>query len=407
MASLLGLLLHGFWASGPYLGTPAAEAAGTHRLHVMTANLRIGQANTARVVEVALAARGRRAGPGGGHPPGAVRARGRRSGAGVPAPRGPAGRRAGGHDGVHALPGLARPAAAHRVRRLRARPGHPGRPRAPDRGAPAAAGRGRRPAGGWTTASSGTRRAPPRSGPWSSATSTRPWTTCRCGRWSAAASRTPRPRPTRAGSRPGRPPARCPGCGVSVPSLVPIDHVLRQLRAARPEHRVGHRRGHRPPRARRGRRAVPREEALAWRPDAGGRRLLRRVRRLGPAHTGELRDLMAGLPGALVGGRRLRRSRRSRASARFHEDIDLVVFAERRARAARAARRHVPPVEQRRRDLPDHRRRAPRAAAPAQPDLDARGRPLAVARRLHPQPRRATAAGSPSATTSSWPTSRR
>ena len=55
VASLLGLLLHAFWASGPYLGTPAAEAAGKHRLHVMTTNLRIGQANTSRVVEVALA----------------------------------------------------------------------------------------------------------------------------------------------------------------------------------------------------------------------------------------------------------------------------------------------------------------------------------------------------------------
>ncbi len=55
VASVLGLLLHAFWASGPYLGTPAAEAAGTHRLHVMTTNLRIGQASTARVVEVALA----------------------------------------------------------------------------------------------------------------------------------------------------------------------------------------------------------------------------------------------------------------------------------------------------------------------------------------------------------------
>src|SRR6478735_12720235 len=54
--SVLGLLLHAFWASGPYVGTPAAEAAGgSHRLHVMTSNLRFGQASTDRVVEVAMA----------------------------------------------------------------------------------------------------------------------------------------------------------------------------------------------------------------------------------------------------------------------------------------------------------------------------------------------------------------
>src|SRR6478735_10698624 len=36
VVSLLGLVLHAFWASGPYVGTPAADAAGHHRLHVMT-----------------------------------------------------------------------------------------------------------------------------------------------------------------------------------------------------------------------------------------------------------------------------------------------------------------------------------------------------------------------------------
>ncbi len=55
VVSLLGLVLHAFWASGPYVGTPAAEAAGPGRLHVMTANLRFGQASTARVVEVVVA----------------------------------------------------------------------------------------------------------------------------------------------------------------------------------------------------------------------------------------------------------------------------------------------------------------------------------------------------------------
>jgi endonuclease/exonuclease/phosphatase (EEP) superfamily protein YafD len=55
VASLLGVALHAFWASGPFLGAPAAEAAGTGRLHVMTSNLRFGEANTSRVVEVAVA----------------------------------------------------------------------------------------------------------------------------------------------------------------------------------------------------------------------------------------------------------------------------------------------------------------------------------------------------------------
>jgi len=54
VVALAGLLLHAFWASGPYVGTPAAEAGG-HPLSVMTSNLRVGQADTARVVEVAVA----------------------------------------------------------------------------------------------------------------------------------------------------------------------------------------------------------------------------------------------------------------------------------------------------------------------------------------------------------------
>jgi endonuclease/exonuclease/phosphatase family metal-dependent hydrolase len=55
VVSLAGMLLHAFWASGPFVGTPAADAMSPHRLHVMTANLRFGQADTPRVVEVALA----------------------------------------------------------------------------------------------------------------------------------------------------------------------------------------------------------------------------------------------------------------------------------------------------------------------------------------------------------------
>ena len=55
VVSLVGVALHAFLASGPFLGTPAAEAAGKNRLHVMTSNLRFGEANTARVVEVAMA----------------------------------------------------------------------------------------------------------------------------------------------------------------------------------------------------------------------------------------------------------------------------------------------------------------------------------------------------------------
>ena len=54
---LLGVALHAVWAAGPYVGTPGAQAAGTHRLNVMTSNLRFGQASAARVVEVAVAAR--------------------------------------------------------------------------------------------------------------------------------------------------------------------------------------------------------------------------------------------------------------------------------------------------------------------------------------------------------------
>jgi endonuclease/exonuclease/phosphatase (EEP) superfamily protein YafD len=54
VVSVLGLVLHALWAGAPYVGTPGAEAAGGDRLHVMTSNLRFGQASTARIVEVAM-----------------------------------------------------------------------------------------------------------------------------------------------------------------------------------------------------------------------------------------------------------------------------------------------------------------------------------------------------------------
>jgi endonuclease/exonuclease/phosphatase (EEP) superfamily protein YafD len=53
--AVLGVAVHAFWAGGPYLGASSAEAATPHRLHVMTANLLHGEADPARVVEVATA----------------------------------------------------------------------------------------------------------------------------------------------------------------------------------------------------------------------------------------------------------------------------------------------------------------------------------------------------------------
>jgi endonuclease/exonuclease/phosphatase (EEP) superfamily protein YafD len=47
------LLMHAYWASGPFLGTPAAQASGSRPLHVMTANLLVGRADAASVVEAA------------------------------------------------------------------------------------------------------------------------------------------------------------------------------------------------------------------------------------------------------------------------------------------------------------------------------------------------------------------
>jgi len=60
VAALLGVVVHAYWASGPYL-TPSAVASSdqsgdrsNHQLHVMTSNLRYGRADTAQVVELAV-----------------------------------------------------------------------------------------------------------------------------------------------------------------------------------------------------------------------------------------------------------------------------------------------------------------------------------------------------------------
>jgi endonuclease/exonuclease/phosphatase (EEP) superfamily protein YafD len=55
--SFVGLGLHVYWASGPFVGSGAgdAEAAGHGRVHVMTANLRFGQADAAQLVGLVVA----------------------------------------------------------------------------------------------------------------------------------------------------------------------------------------------------------------------------------------------------------------------------------------------------------------------------------------------------------------
>lgn len=55
VVALVGVAMHAFWASGPFLGGSSAQAAAKDRLHVMTSNLRVGQADTSQVVEVAVA----------------------------------------------------------------------------------------------------------------------------------------------------------------------------------------------------------------------------------------------------------------------------------------------------------------------------------------------------------------
>lgn len=55
VVSVVGLGLHVYWASGPFVGAGAAEAAGHGRVHVMTANLRFGGADTAQLVGLVVA----------------------------------------------------------------------------------------------------------------------------------------------------------------------------------------------------------------------------------------------------------------------------------------------------------------------------------------------------------------
>jgi len=54
LVSTLGVLVHGYWASGPYLGSAAVAATQGATIRVMTSNLRLGEADTALVVETAL-----------------------------------------------------------------------------------------------------------------------------------------------------------------------------------------------------------------------------------------------------------------------------------------------------------------------------------------------------------------
>ena len=101
-----------------------------------------------------------------------------------------------------------------------------------------------------------------------------------------------------------------------------------QLRAAGPADRVGHRRGHRPPRARRDRRAVSDGGAGLAARTAEDQRASATCTATGTrSPRRELRDLMAGYPGPwwVVGGWAVEAFT---GVPRFHEDIDLVVFAD-------------------------------------------------------------------------------
>lgn len=54
VVAVLGLLVHAYWASGPFLGSSTAEASARGHLRVMTSNLRLGQADAVEVVGVAV-----------------------------------------------------------------------------------------------------------------------------------------------------------------------------------------------------------------------------------------------------------------------------------------------------------------------------------------------------------------
>ncbi|MGZ4579200.1 MAG: endonuclease/exonuclease/phosphatase family protein [Nocardioidaceae bacterium] len=54
VVAALGLVMHLWWAHGPYVGPAAAATEGTHRVTVMTANLMLGQASPSEVVATAV-----------------------------------------------------------------------------------------------------------------------------------------------------------------------------------------------------------------------------------------------------------------------------------------------------------------------------------------------------------------
>jgi endonuclease/exonuclease/phosphatase (EEP) superfamily protein YafD len=54
-ALVIPLLVHAYWASGAFLGTPSAAASGTESVRVMTANLLKGRADASAVVRTAVA----------------------------------------------------------------------------------------------------------------------------------------------------------------------------------------------------------------------------------------------------------------------------------------------------------------------------------------------------------------
>ncbi|NUR07765.1 MAG: endonuclease/exonuclease/phosphatase family protein [Nocardioidaceae bacterium] len=53
VVAVVGVLVHAYWASGPYVGTSSAEAGSGGTLRVLTSNLRFGEADTAQLVELA------------------------------------------------------------------------------------------------------------------------------------------------------------------------------------------------------------------------------------------------------------------------------------------------------------------------------------------------------------------
>ena len=50
----VGVGVHAYWASGPFVGSDAAQAAGHGKVRIMTSNLKFGGGDTAQVVQVAV-----------------------------------------------------------------------------------------------------------------------------------------------------------------------------------------------------------------------------------------------------------------------------------------------------------------------------------------------------------------